>query len=102
MKFLFSALILTMFSTVSFACDEQYAQVVAKVVGVESNSLTTCKAMVSEESISYFGDHVVCGLSKSEIISNGIDFPLVNGHDCEVPDTIAGVLVKSGSKITVE
>ncbi len=93
----------TLFQISAFAdCNDQYeAQIIAEIVSVKTDSMTYCKAMLSRESISHFREHILCPLDLAEIIENGIDFSLVNGHDCELTkgDTVSGVLVQSNGKI---
>lgn len=101
MKLIILALTLT-FSI--FACDSYEAQFIGEVTKVETDSLTYCRAYVTQESISYYNLHNFCPLYKTEAIEQGIDFPLINGHDCEVyvGDTITGVLVKKNGKIILD
>ena len=102
-------LLLTLFvlSTSAFAsevvrCDANEAQIIAEVVSVETDSMMTCKAMISAESVSLFNEHSLCRLSLEEVIENGVDFPLVNGHDCEVPSQLNGYLVQKNGEIVLD
>lgn len=100
-------LIIALFSVLSFqafSCTQDEAQVTMVVTSVETDSMHYCKAFVSEESISHFNEHIRCPLTQSEVIAKGIDFPLVNGHDCnvEVGDVISGYLITSGNKIIID
>lgn len=99
-------------STGASVCDEYQAQIIADVVSVETDSLTFCRAKVSYNSIKVFNpygdnqyiDGDICPLYRQEVVTKGIDFPLINGHDCEVPDEINGVIYKmeNSNKISVE
>ncbi len=95
-------LFIVVFLNSSFACDNQEAQVIMNVVSVETDSLTYCRAVVSDDSISSFNVYGVCPLSKVDVVDLGVDFPLINGHDCEVPEVISGVLVKKNQKIILD
>lgn len=100
-------LFVALFSVLSFqafSCSQNEAQVAMVVTSVETDSMHYCKAFVSEESISHFSEHIRCPLTQSEVIAKGIDFPLVNGHDCnvEVGDVISGYLITSGNKIVID
>ena len=83
----------------AMSCDFYAAQVSMKVVGVKTDSMTECKALVDYDSIEVFNPHLFCPLSEQAVIANGVDFPLENGHDCEVPEVISGVIVKKNGKI---
>lgn len=102
MKFLtFTFLLL---SIQSFACDQAEAQILAKVVVGDTDSMHYCRAIVTAESIEIYNESEVCPLSKEEVISKGVEFPLTNGHDCDVyrGDTITGVVYKKGEIIYLD
>ena len=86
----------------SLACKTYEAQVSLKVLGYETDSLTTCKAIIDSNNIERFNAHIFCPLDLGYVIRNGVDFPLVRGHECEVPTEINGVLVQIGNKIILE
>lgn len=98
------SLIFIIFSVPSFAfeCETLEAQISAKVEEVKTDSLTFCKAYISSESVSIYNEHVLCPLDITEVLSEGVSFPLINGHDCEVPDTLSGVLVKGKYQIYLD
>ena len=87
-----------------FACDTYEAQFIGEVTRVETDSLTYCKAYLSHESVSHYNVHALCPLDLSEVINEGIDFPLVNGHDCEVNrgEKLSGILVQDNNQIFID
>ena len=80
------------------AC-QQEAQIIAKISGRATDSLTYCVAKIDPDSIVQYNINQLCPLNLSEVLEMGIEFGLTNGHDCEVPvgETISGVLVKTRS-----
>ncbi|WP_127717326.1 hypothetical protein [Halobacteriovorax sp. HLS] len=102
MKFLSFIALFSLFTTNSFACSTYEAQIIADVVRVETDSMMTCKAFISAESIQMYNEHGLCGLKLEEVLENGIDFPLINGHDCEVEDTISGYLYTTKTGISLD
>lgn len=86
----------------AFECETFEAQVLAEVVNVETDSLTYCKGIISPDSIHIYSEHLLCPLDITEVLSEGISFPLISGHDCEVPKTLSGVLVKGKYQIYLE
>ena len=101
MKKLFMILLLTTSSAFA-ACESYEAQIIAEVVESRTDSLTFCKAVISAESITLYNEHALCPLNMEEVLENGIDFPLMWGHDCDVPRTISGVLISNGRSIRLD
>lgn len=90
---IFSLLSLTLAANAQSTCLGE-AQIIAKVAGVETDSLTYCRVMVKE--VSFYNESMVCPLDLSEVMDQGIEIGLKNGHDCDAgSDTISGVLVKT-------
>ncbi|MBD64791.1 MAG: hypothetical protein CME62_06265 [Halobacteriovoraceae bacterium] len=91
-------------SASSFACQTYQAQILAKVSKVETDSLTYCKAYVDSTRVEMYSEHGICPLSLESVMTNGVDLPLENGHDCEVRvgDTLTGYLVDDGNRIILE
>ena len=83
-------------------CEKMEAQIIAEIVEVKTDSLTYCKAMVSEKSISHFREHFFCPLLIEEVVEQGISFPLTNGHDCVVPEKIGGYILLGENGIELE
>jgi hypothetical protein len=45
--------------------------------------------------VSFYAESMVCPLDLSEVLSQGIEIGLKNGHDCDYDsETISGVVVK--------
>ena len=100
------ALILVAFA-VNFsinACSSYEAQVIAKVDRVETDSMTYCKAYFSTESFEMYNSHILCPLDQQEVLAEGVNLPLQNGHDCKVSkgDVISGILYTKFGKIFVD
>lgn len=70
------------------------AQIIAKVSSLQKNGLTSCRALVKD--VTFYSASQVCPLDLSDVLTNGIEIGLKNGHDCEVSsEIITGVLVQS-------
>jgi hypothetical protein len=98
-------LIVALFSLIqasTFSCESYEAQIIATVDRVETDSMMTCKAFLNADSIELYNEHALCPLELSEVLENGIDFPLVNGHDCEVEGTISGYLYTTKTGISLD
>lgn len=79
------------------AC-QQEAQIIAKISGRDTDSLTYCVAKIDPTSIVQYNVNQLCPLDLAEVLEQGIEFGLTNGHDCDVPTgDISGVLVKTRS-----
>lgn len=80
------------------AC-QQEAQIIAKISGRDTDSLTYCVAKIDPASIVQYNVNQLCPLDLAEVLEQGIEFGLNHGHDCEVPvgSDISGVLVKTRS-----
>ena len=90
---IFSLLTLTLAANAQSSCLGE-AQIIAKVAGKKTDSLTYCRVMIKD--VSFYNESIVCPLDLSEVMEKGITIGLKNGHDCEVDsDTISGVLVKT-------
>lgn len=87
--------------SVAATCEGE-AQIIAAVKEVRTNSLTYCNAIVDAAAVTHYSASGVCPLPLARVIAEGIEFPLQNGHDCEVPETISGVLVLSHGRIYLE
>lgn len=90
---IFSLLSLTLAANAQLSCLGE-AQIIAKVESVKTDSLTYCRVMVKQ--VSFYNESIVCPLDLSEVMDQGIEIGLKNGHDCDVDsNTISGVLVKT-------
>ncbi len=91
-------------STASANCLGE-AQIIAKITGRSTNSLTFCTAKIDASSVRVYNQNGMCPMDLSEVISKGIEMNLSNGHDCDinVGDEINGVIVKRiDGKIVLE
>ncbi len=85
--------ILTLSAFANASCIGE-AQIIAKVDSLKSDSMTTCRVMI--KSASLYNESIICPLDLSEVMSEGIEIGLKNGHDCEFEsDVISGILVKN-------
>lgn len=101
MKFLVAALIAVVAQTSMANCLGE-AQIIAKVESV-TKTLSSCVAHVS--SIEQYNSSMVCALDIEEVVSQGVEVGLMNGHDCrlEPGSVLTGVLVKNAAgKIVLE
>lgn len=72
---------------------QQEGQIIAKVLGTEKKSMTECRLYVD---IIDYRESIVCPLDRSEVISEGIEIGMKNGHDCETDaKEVSGYLVKN-------
>lgn len=70
------------------------AQIIAKVARLKGDTLTSCRAYVKD--VTFYAASQVCPLDLSEVLANGIEIGLKDGHDCTTSsDTISGVLVQN-------
>lgn len=79
---------------------QQEAQIIAKVLERDTDSLTYCVAKIDPASIIQYNENQLCPLDLAEVLDQGVEFGLSNGHDCEAPgagSVITGVLVKTRS-----
>ena len=89
---IFSLLALSLSANASQCLGE--AQIIAKVDSLKTNSMTYCRVMVKE--ISFYNESAICPLNVTEVLEEGIEIGLKNGHDCEFDsDTISGVVVRT-------
>lgn len=70
------------------------AQIISKVTAIDK-SLISCKAQVTAQSVSFYQENQLCPLDLAEVVSQGVEVGLENGHDCKlnVGDTLTGILV---------
>lgn len=81
------------------------AQIIAKITGRSTDSLTTCTAQIDASSVRLYNQNGQCPMDLSEVISQGIEMGLTNGHDCDIyiGDEINGIIYKRiDGKIAVE
>lgn len=90
---IFSLLALSLSANAQSACLGE-AQIIAKVDSLNTNSMTFCRVMVKE--ISFYNESAICPLNVADVLEQGIEIGLKNGHDCEYDsDTISGVVVRT-------
>lgn len=70
------------------------AQIISKVTAIKKTMLT-CQVQVTAESVSFYQMSQLCPLPLEEVITNGVEVGLENGHECRVNlgDTLTGILV---------
>jgi hypothetical protein len=103
MKLLVVALISVVAQTSMANCLGE-AQIIAKVQG-NKKSLSSCVAMIDSSSIVQYNESMVCPLDLGEVLEQGVEVGMKDGHDCrlEAGDVITGVLVKNqAGKIVLE
>ncbi len=80
------------------------AQIIAKV-SENKKTLSSCVAMIDSSSIVQYNESMVCPLDLGEVLEQGVEVGMKDGHDCrlEAGDVITGVLVKNqAGKIVLE
>ena len=77
-------------------CTERSAQVAGVITAKSTDNMTYCRAKIA---IREFSAHTLCPLTPEDsAVTRGINFPLQNGHDCEIQvgQEISGVLISNG------
>lgn len=97
MKFLMMAFVAIAGHMASANCLGE-AQIIAKVQG-NSKTMVSCLAYIDPTSVIQYNTNQVCPLDLDEVLINGIEVGLKDGHDCRLQagDIITGVLVKTAS-----
>lgn len=69
------------------------AQIIAKVAGVRSISLSSCT--VDIQFIQIFNENRICPLDLAEVVNSGVEVGLINDKDCSLKagDDLSGTLV---------
>jgi hypothetical protein len=90
-------------NTFASSCQGE-AQIIAKIGERKTNSLSYCTAFVDISSVTFYQESGVCPLPLEVVLQNGIQFPLKNGHDCDIQkgDSLSGVLVLKNDRIELE
>jgi hypothetical protein len=81
------------------------AQIIAKVAGIKSKSLSNCTVDIDFNSIKQYNTNMTCILDIQEVLYKGVEVGLKDGHDCalDLGDDISGVLVlNTAGTITLE
>ena len=81
------------------------AQIIAKITERSTDSLTTCTAKIDASSVRVYNQNGLCPMDLSEVISQGIEMGLTNGHDCDITvgGEINGIIYKRiDGKIVLE
>lgn len=92
------------FSNASAQCLGE-AQIIAKISERSTDNLSHCTAKIDASSVKAYNQNGMCPMDLSEVISQGIEMGLTNGHDCEITvgDEINGVIYKRiDGKIVLE
>ena len=84
------------------SCNTEEALVTFSVTEVVTDNMHYCVAKTKATAFSYYSGHALCPLDLETIERMGVEFPLINGHDCEIPDVISGVVVYDGRKIFLD
>lgn len=84
--------------TVASACLGE-AQLIAQIATVQKVSMNSCKAFIDPSAISFYAESMVCPLDLSEIISDGVEVGIKDGHDCglESGQDLNGIIVKNAA-----
>lgn len=93
----FILFIVSLAATKAMACTGE-AQIIAKVSATEK-TMISCKAKVDSASIRFFAENATCPLDIDEVLVQGIEVGLKDGHDCryDVGSEISGVVVKDNA-----
>lgn len=88
-------LLVTTVNTQSAQACQAEAQVIAPIARIEK-SMTSCKVFIDPTQVRFFASSIVCPLDLSEIVSEGVEVGLQNGHDCkaDVGTDLNGVVVR--------
>lgn len=100
--FIFSFVFLI--GSLAMACNQQEAQIIAKIDEV-IKSPTSCTAFVRSEDIRFFASSLICPLDQSEVTSFGVRVGLNQDLECAlgVGDELNGVLIRvEGAEIILE
>ncbi len=70
-------------------------QIIAKVAGIKSKSLSNCTVDIDANSITQYNVNQTCILDIQEVLYKGVEVGLKDGHDCrfDAGDAISGILV---------
>ena len=93
---LFTLILLIQSQAYAFKCETRSAWIRAVVTERETDSLTYCRAKIR---IQEFQAPTLCPLVvEDSVVQRGIEFPLSNGHDCEVyvGQELNGELISNG------
>lgn len=100
MKGLLLGLVILGSNAVATACIGE-AQLIANIASVEKVSMNSCKAFIDPASVTFFAESMVCPLDLSEIISEGVEVGMKDGHDCalESGQDLNGIIVKNAAGV---
>jgi hypothetical protein len=96
MKVLLIILTLTAALTSQANCHGE-AQIIAKVESIKSRDMMTgCTVAVAPASVRFYNESRICPLDLSEVLTEGIEVGLSNGHYCPYGpgEEFSGVIVK--------
>jgi hypothetical protein len=90
----FSGLLL-LASSSAMACLQPEAQIIATITQVERTT-QACVARVSPETLRFFASSYVCPLDIDEVLAEGVNVGIVNGHECalQVGDELNGIVYR--------
>ncbi len=93
----FVLIIMSLATTKALACTGE-AQIIAKVGSIEK-TMTSCTARLDSSSIRFYAENGTCPLDIDEVLAQGIEVGLKDGHDCrfDVGSELSGVLVKNSA-----
>lgn len=82
------------------------AQIIAQVAGVKNKTMLNCSVEIDPATIRHYSESMVCPLGIDEVLAEGIEVGLKDGHDCRLErgDTLSGIVVRSAAtgKIILE
>lgn len=72
------------------------AQIIAKVGSINKKTMLSCRVNIEPASIIQYNMNMNCPLDIDEVLANGVEVGLKDGHDCrlDVGDSVSGVLYK--------
>jgi hypothetical protein len=88
----------------ALACNQQEAQIIAKIYDVIKTP-SSCTALVRSEEIRFFASSFVCPLDQAEVTSFGVSVGLTQDNECALNKggELNGVLLRiDGAEIILE
>ena len=84
----------------AFACLGE-AQVIAIIQTTQKSGQSSCKAYINQYLVQFYASSAVCPLDISELVNEGVEVGMVNGHDCAMNagETLNGVVVRNSAGV---
>lgn len=95
-KFVIFALLASPLAFANASCLGE-AQIIAQVSGIKNKTLHSCSVQIDPASVSHYAASMVCPLGIDEILAEGVEVGLKDGHDCRIDtgESISGIVVRS-------